>query len=77
MYKAWSTSAEDVDTLERALDSFLNEYVGSVTSVSYAVSGRHYVLVVYEPFEAEGTAREEAAVSAAEEILERAEGPPS
>lgn len=77
MYKAWSTSAEDVETLERALDSFLNEYVGSVTSVSYAVSDRHYVLVVYEPFELEDTAREEAAVSAAEEILERAEGPAS
>ncbi len=75
MYKAWSTSAEDVETLEHALDSFLNEYVGSVTSVSYAVSDRHYVLVVYEPFEVEGTAREEAAVSAAEEILEHAEGP--
>lgn len=73
MYKTWGTSAEDVETLERAVDSFLNEYVGTLTSVSYAVSDRHYVLVVYEPVDVEGTVGEEAAVAAAEEILEQAE----
>lgn len=73
MYKTWGTSAEDVETLERAVDSFLNEYVGTLISVSYAVSERQYVLVVYEPVDIEGTAGEEAAVTAAEEILEQAE----
>jgi hypothetical protein len=73
MYKTWGTSAEDLETLERALDLFLNEYVGTLISVSYAISERHHVLVVYEPVEVESTAREEAAVSAAEEILEQAE----
>lgn len=73
MYKTWGTSAEDLETLERALDAFLNEYVGTLTSVSYAVSSRHHVLVIYEPVDVEGTVGEEAAITAAEEILEQAE----
>lgn len=73
MYKTWSMSAEDTATLEQGLDSFLNEYVGHLVSVSYAVTNRHYVLVVYEPVDVNGNTREEAAVTAAEEILELAE----
>lgn len=73
MYKTWSISAEDAETLERGLDAYLNEYVGKLISVSYAVTDRHYALVVYEPVDIEGTAGEEAAVSAAEEILEQTE----
>lgn len=76
MYKTWSTSAKDLETLERGLDSFLNEYVGTLISVSYAVSDRHFALVVYEPVAVEGGTREEAAVSEAEEILEMAEEQP-
>lgn len=73
MYKTWSMSAEDAATLEQGLDSFLNEYVGHLVSVSYAVTNRHHVLVVYEPVDVNGNTHEEAAVTAAEEILELAE----
>ncbi len=73
MYKAWSMSAEDPAALERGLDAFLNEYVGHLVSVSYAVTSRHYVLVIYEPVDVNGDTREEAAVTAAEEILELAD----
>ncbi len=74
MYKTWCGSAEGADEVSRDLEGHLNEYAGEVLSVSYAVTDRHYVLAVYKPVEMTGSAREEAAVTVAEKIIDQAHG---
>lgn len=73
MYKTWSISAGDLESLQHELDTFLNEFVEELISVSYAIQDRHYVLVVYRAVDLEVSRGAEAAVSAAEEIIEGVE----
>ena len=71
MYRTWTGSAADAETVARSLEAHLNEYAEHVISVSYAVGEGHYVLAVYTPVEITGTASQEAAVEIAEEIIDQ------
>ena len=74
MFKSWTTSADDADTLARNVEAHLNEHADEVLSVSYAVADKHRALVVYRPIEAALGAPAEAAVTVAEHILEQNQG---
>ncbi len=70
MFKTWSCSAMDAESVARELEGHLNEYAEEVVSVSYAVNEGHHVLAVYREIEATLDEREEAAVSFAEQIID-------
>ena len=72
MYKCWTCQGKDAGEAARSLEAHLNEFAAEVISVAYAVEGLHYVLAVYRAVDAAAPAAEEAAVSAAEHIIERA-----
>jgi hypothetical protein len=72
VYRTWTASAEDAETLARALEIHLNEFAEDVLSVSYAVNEAHHVLVVYTPIEPIALAEDEAAVAVAEQIIDSA-----
>jgi hypothetical protein len=72
MYRTWTASAQDAESLARALEIHLNEFADAVLSVSYAVSQAHYVLVVYTPIDPTRLAEDEAAVAVAEQIIDSA-----
>jgi hypothetical protein len=73
MFKTWTASAGDVESLSRELEVHLNEFADEVISVAYAVSDRHHVLAVYRPVELSIEDRQEVAVSVAEHIIEGAQ----
>jgi hypothetical protein len=73
MFKTWTASSGDVESLSRELEVHLNEFADEVISVAYAVSDRHYVLAVYRPVELSIEDRQEVAVSVAEHIIEGAQ----
>lgn len=73
MYKAWSASAEDGRTLARGLEAHLNEFAHEVVSVSYAIDKDHHVLAVYKPVEPDVVQAQEAAVTFAEQIIDKAQ----
>jgi hypothetical protein len=64
MYRSWTCSGENGETVARALEAHLNEFAGEVVSVCYAVDETHYVLVVYR--EIAGLAEEAPAIAVAE-----------
>jgi hypothetical protein len=70
MFKAWTSSAANGESLARDLEAHLNEHADEVISVSYAVETDHYVLAVYRPVDSGG--QEEAAVAYAEHIIDEA-----
>ena len=59
--------------MARAVEGHFNEFAEKVINVSYAIGGRHFVMVVYRQVEAAQNDRQEAAVSVAEEIVEQAQ----
>jgi hypothetical protein len=73
MYKAWHTSASNPATLARRIEAHLNEHAHEVLSVSYAISGEHFALVVYRPTELIEAGTELAAVESAEHIIEQSQ----
>ncbi len=73
MFKTWTASDDDLETLARALEGHLNEFAQEVVSLGYAIAEKHYVIVVYRVVEPAQNDRQEAAVSVAEEIVERAQ----
>ncbi len=74
MFKTWTASDEDPETLARAVEGHLNEFAEEVVSVGYAVSANvHHVLVVYRPVEVSRDGPIEAALSIVEEIVELAQ----
>ncbi len=74
MFKTWTASDDDAEALARLVEGHLNEFADFIESVSYSVSGgRHHVLAVYRPVEALEEDQAEAAVSFAEDIVERAQ----
>jgi hypothetical protein len=74
MFKTWTDSNDELESLAQSLEGHLNEYADEVISVGYAVSeGRHFVIAVYRAVEANGDRRMEAAVDLAEDILEEAQ----
>lgn len=70
MFKSWYGSAGEMEILARQLEAHLNEFAEEVISVSYAVSGSHYVLAVYR--ELDVSSEQEQAVSVAEQIIDDA-----
>ena len=72
MYRTWTASARDAQSLARALEIHLNEFAETVLSVSSAVDDAHHVLVVYEPIEPSAIAADETAVEVAEKIIDSA-----
>lgn len=70
MYKTWTGSSTELDTLARDLEAHLNEYADEVVGLGYAVTDAHHVLVVYKLVEADMHHRGEVAVSEAEHIIE-------
>lgn len=73
MFRTWVHSDPDPEGLARALEAHLNEYAEEVLSVSYSVDRTHHVLAVYRGIETAGSARAEAALAEAEDIIELAE----
>ena len=73
MFKTWTASSGDVESLSRDLEVHLNEFADEVISVAYAVRDRHYVLAVYRAVELSIEDRQEVAVSVAEHIIEGAQ----
>lgn len=74
MFKTWTASNRDPDSLARRVEAHLNEFANEVVSVGYAVSdGHHHVMVVYRSMEVSQDRRTEAAVTLAEEIVEEAQ----
>ena len=71
MFKTWSASGEDGETLARDLEAHLNEYAEELLGVGYAVGQRHYALAVYRPLGA-AEPDEAAAVTVATQIIDRA-----
>ncbi|HZS94049.1 MAG TPA: hypothetical protein VFA78_04570 [Chloroflexota bacterium] len=72
MYKCWTCQGSDAGEAARYLEAHLNEFAAEVISVAYAVADQHYILAVYRSVDAAAPAVEEAAVTAAEQIIERA-----
>lgn len=72
MYKCWTCEGKDAGEAARSLEAHLNEFAAEVISVAYAVDELHYILAVYRSVDAVAPAVEEAAVTAAEHIIERA-----
>lgn len=70
MYRTWTGSADDPETVARALEAHLNEFADVVISVAYAVDAGHHVLAVYTEIDAGGDRVEEAAVAVAEQIID-------
>jgi len=70
MYKTWTASADDGESVARGLEAHLNEFAEEVVSVCYAVAGQHHVLAVYRPLEPTIRGQEEAAVAVAEQIID-------
>jgi hypothetical protein len=70
MYKTWTGSAPQAESLARDLEAHLNEFAGEVVSVAYAVSDAHYVLAVYKLVETSAAEGAEVAVTTAEQIIE-------
>ena len=70
MYKTWTASAGKPEQLARAVELHLNEYAGEVIAVAYAVSDRHYALVVYRELDARAFQDAESAVAVAEHIID-------
>jgi hypothetical protein len=71
MYRSWTCSGPDGESVARALEAHLNEFAGEIVSVSYAVDESHYVLVVYRAIA--GLDETPAiAVAEAEQILDHA-----
>lgn len=74
MFRTWTDSNIEPESLARALEGHLNEFADEVISVAYAVSeGQHFVLAVYRGVESNGDRHMEAAVDLAEDILEEAQ----
>ncbi len=73
MYKTWTASHDDAETVARDLEVHLNEYAEEVISVAYSVDHRHHVLAVYRAIGPATEAQHEAAVSVAEQILDDAQ----
>lgn len=74
MFKTWTASDEDAESLAREVEGHLNEFAERVISVGYAVAeGRHHAMVVYEAVAPSEDGHMEAAVSIAEDIVERAQ----
>ncbi len=73
MYKTWTSSHDDAETVARDLEVHLNEYAEEVISVAYSVDDRHHVLAVYRAIGPATEAQHEAAVSVAEQILDDAQ----
>jgi hypothetical protein len=74
MFKTWSASDDDPEALARMVEGHLNEFAAIIESVSYSVAhGTHHVMAVYRPIEPLDDDHAEAAVSVAEDILERAQ----
>jgi hypothetical protein len=71
MYRSWTCSGENGESVARSLEAHLNEFAGEVVSVSYAVDETHYVLVVYRAI-AGLTEAPAIAVAEAEQILDTA-----
>lgn len=70
MYRTWTTSAGDAETVARDLEAHLNEFAAEVISVTYAVGAEHTVLAVYRAIDVAGSVSEEAVVTAAEHIID-------
>ena len=70
MYRTWTASAGDAETLARELEVHLNEFAETVLSVSYAVDTNHHVLVVYTPIDPAALVAREEAVTLAEHIID-------
>ncbi|GAC1473096.1 MAG: hypothetical protein PVSMB7_26600 [Chloroflexota bacterium] len=71
MFRTWTTSADDAETVSRALEVHLNEFADEVVSVSYSVDGAYHVLAVYRGIE--HVVENAEAVTVAERILEGAQ----
>ncbi len=72
MFKTWTASSREIESLTRDLEAHLNEFAEEVVSVAYAVTDRHHVLAVYTIIELSVEARQEVAISEAEHIIEGA-----
>ena len=73
MFKSWTTSADDAESLARNVEAHLNEHAEEVVSVSYAVTDKHRALLVYRPVEPT-LGEQVVAVTVAEHILEQNQG---
>lgn len=72
MFKAWTGSAGDAETLARSLEAHLNEFAAQVVSIGYAVAGGHHALVVYRSIDMSESEPTQTAVEVAESILDDA-----
>jgi hypothetical protein len=70
MFKAWTASSRDIESLARDLEAHLNEFADEVVSVAYSVTDRHHVLALYKQIELFSDDRQEVAVAEAEHIIE-------
>jgi hypothetical protein len=73
MFKTWTQSARDAETLARELEAHLNEYADEIISVCYVVNTDHHVLAVYRPVDTSLSPPVETAVAVAEHIIEDAQ----
>jgi hypothetical protein len=69
MFKTWTSSSREIESLARALEAHLNEFADEVVSVAYAVTDQHYVLALYKRVELSSQDRQEVAVAEAEHII--------
>jgi hypothetical protein len=74
MFKTWTASSREIESLTRDMEAHLNEFAGEVVSVAYAVTDRHHVLALYKSVELSSDDRQEVAVTEAEHIIEGALG---
>jgi hypothetical protein len=73
MFKVWTGSDADADSLARQLEAHLNEFAAEVVAISYSVADDHFVMAVYRPVEVSVDDRMEAAVGVAEDIVSDAQ----
>ncbi len=70
MFKTWTSSSREIESLARALEAHLNEFADEVVSVAYAVTDQHHVLALYKGVELSNEGQQEVAVTEAEHIIE-------
>lgn len=75
MFKTWTRSSRDIESLTRDLEAHLNEFADEVVSVSYAVTDYHHVLAVYRLVELSTDSQREVAVVEAEHLIEGIQSP--
>ena len=73
MYRVWTASADDGESLARVLEAHLNEFAAEIISVCYNVTDEHRALAVYRSIDVYDEPLADAVVATAELIVDESQ----